>query len=83
MTAGEFVAACSAFARRHPAAVLEMPAPELAVDARASAHHVRSTVLQARKRMFTTARLTLRTAAIAGGAADETDLFTPTAERVA
>ena len=83
MTAGEFVAACSAFARRHPAAVLEMPAPELAVDARASSHHVRTTVLQARKRMFTTAKLTLRTAAIADGAADETDLFNTPAERVA
>ena len=81
MKAGEFVAACSAFARRHPAAVLEMPAPELAVDPRASAHHVRTTVIQARKRMVTTAKLTLRTAAIAGGAED--DLFTQTAERVA
>ena len=72
MTAGEFVAACSAFARRHPAAVLEMPAPELAVDHHAPAHHVRRTCLDARRRMQTTAKLTLKTAAIAPGP----DLFT-------
>ena len=75
------MAACAAFARRHPAAVLEMAAPELAVDPRASARHVRTTVLQARKRMITTARLTLRTAALSGGTSP--DLFEQTAERVA
>lgn len=72
MTAGEFLAACTAFARRHPAAVLEMPAPELAVDDRASARHVRQTCLDARRRMQTTAKLTLKTAAIA----PSPDLFT-------
>ncbi|TFF20508.1 hypothetical protein E3C22_16495 [Jiella endophytica] len=81
MTAGEFLLACSAFARRHPAAVLEMAAPELAVDHRAPAHHVHTTVLQARKRMLTTAKLTLRTAAIAAGGPTDPDLFT-TPERL-
>ena len=74
MKAGEFVAACTAFARRHPVAVLEMPAPELAVDDRAGAHHTRSTCLSARSRMITTARLVLRTAA-ASRAGNPPDLF--------
>lgn len=79
MTAGEFLAACTVFARRHPAAVLEMAAPELAVDDRASAHHVRRTCLDARRRMITTAKLTLRTAAIE----PKPDLFTtPEDERL-
>ena len=81
MTASEFLSACASFARRHPAAVLEMAAPELAVDPRASARHVRTTVLQARKRMITTAKLTLRTAAIASDGAAAPDLFT-TPERL-
>lgn len=58
--ADAFVSACVGFARRHPAAVLEMPEPELAVDARARAHHLRSTCEHARTRMITTARLALR-----------------------
>ncbi|MAU96195.1 MAG: hypothetical protein CMP81_09940 [Fulvimarina sp.] len=81
MTTGEFLTACTSFARRHPAAVLEMAAPELAVDPRASARHVRTTVLQARKRMITTAKFTLRTAAIASEGAADPDLFT-TPERL-
>ena len=44
----------------HPAAVLAMAAPELAVDPRAPAHHLRSTCELARKRMFATARLALK-----------------------
>ncbi|RLQ88882.1 hypothetical protein [Notoacmeibacter ruber] len=75
MTAGEFIAACASFARCHPSAVLDMPAPELAIDPRASAHHVRSTVLAARQRMKTTAKLALRQQA-----SDPTDLFTHTTE---
>lgn len=74
MTAGEFLAACTRFARLYPQAVLAMPAPELAVDPNARAHHVRSTVLEARKRMITTAKLTLRTASIAADPSDA-DLF--------
>lgn len=62
MTAAEFLSACASFARRHPAAVLEMERPELAVDCRASAHHLRTTVVAARKRMTTTAKLALRPA---------------------
>lgn len=71
-TVDEFLSRCTRFARLHPAAVLDMPEPELAVDPRASAHHLRRTRETARTRMFTTARLALKPAP----AASTPDLFT-------
>lgn len=59
-TVAEFLARCTRFARLHPAAVLDMQEPELAVDPRASVHHLRRTRRDARQRMFTTARLALK-----------------------
>lgn len=64
-TIDEFFARCTSFARRHPDAVLEMPAPELAVDPRASAHHLRRTCETARQRMFITAKLARKPSPIA------------------
>ncbi|WP_182085213.1 hypothetical protein [Aureimonas sp. ME7] len=61
-TIDEFLTRCARFARLHPAAVLDMPEPELAVDPRAPAHHLRRTRERARARMFTTARLALKPA---------------------
>ena len=62
-TVHEFLTRCTQFARLHPAAVLAMPEPELAVDPRAPAHHLRRTRARARARMVTTARLALKPAA--------------------
>ncbi|EAU40197.1 hypothetical protein FP2506_11592 [Fulvimarina pelagi HTCC2506] len=76
MTASEFIRSCVAFARRHPAAVLAMPEPELAVDPRARAHHVRTVCERARNQMKTTARLCLRTASI------QPDLFDSSRQRL-
>ncbi|KQQ85853.1 hypothetical protein [Aureimonas sp. Leaf324] len=59
-TVDEFLSRCTQFARLHPAAVLAMPEPELAVDPRAPAHHLRRTRERARARMVTTARLSLK-----------------------
>ncbi|WP_279480318.1 hypothetical protein [Aureimonas sp. SK2] len=71
-TVDEFLSRCTQFARVHPAAVLAMPEPELAVDPRAPAHHLRRTRETARARMVTTARLALKPSQ----AATKPDLFT-------
>lgn len=60
-TIAEFTKRAVAFARKHPDAVLDMKAPELAVDPRAYARHLRSTCSAVRQQMFTTARLALVT----------------------
>lgn len=56
----DFFQRATAFARTFPEATLAMPAPELAVDDRARARHLKRTCERVRARMMTTARLALR-----------------------